>query len=181
MRKVIASMNITLDGFCDHTAGIPDEQLHDHYTDLLNNAGTLLYGRTTYELMESYWPNLVVNPSGEKSMDDFALAIDRVEKVVFSHSLNSVNWKTARLAKRELKEEVEDLKTQPGNDIFVGSPSLISALTNLGLIDEFQLCVHPVIIEKGLQLFKDIKERMVLKLTRTKTFDSGVILLCYEP
>ena len=172
---------MTLDGFCDHTAGIADEELHDHYTETLNKAGTLLYGRTTYQLMESYWPLLVKDPSGNRSMDEFAMAIDKVPKVVFSRTLNHVEWESARLAERELKEEVLALKQEPGKDIFAGSPGLITQLTDLGLIDEFQLCVHPVIIDKGLPLFKNTTKRIVLKLLKTKTFNSGAILLYYEP
>ena len=181
MRKVIASINMTLDGFCDHTAGITDVELHDHYTEVLNTAGTLLYGRTTYQLMESYWPLLLKEPSGDRSMDEFASAIDKVPKVVFSHTMDHLEWESARLARKELKEEVLVLKQEPGNDIFVGSPGLISQLTDLQLIDEYQLCVHPVIIDKGLPLFRNTTERIVLKLLKTKTFGSGAILLYYEP
>lgn len=83
MRKLIAAINMTIDGYCDHTAGIPDEEIHNHYTQLLRSADTILYGRTTYQLMEDYWPALIVKPSGQKAMDDFATAIDDIEKVVF--------------------------------------------------------------------------------------------------
>ena len=89
MRKLIAAINMTLDGFCDHTAGIPDEEIHQHYTELLGQADLILYGRTTYQLME-FWRTLVENPSGEKSMDDFASAIDKVPKIVFSRTLKNV-------------------------------------------------------------------------------------------
>ncbi len=180
MRKVIAGINMTLDGYCDHTAGIADDELHQHYTGVLSNAGTLLYGRVTYQLMENYWPALVKNPSGVKSDDDFAAAIDQIPKIVFSRTLKSVAWDTAQLAKRSLEEEVLALRQQPGKDILVGSPGLIVALTQLGLIDEYHLCVHPVIAGKGLTLFKNISDRIVLKLLKTKTFASGAIVLYYE-
>lgn len=180
MRKIIAAINITLDGFCDHTAGIADDELHQHYTDLLSNSGTILYGRVTYQLME-YWPPIVKNPTGIKSVDDFAVAIDNISKIVFSHTLKTVDWKNTKLATRDLKEEVLQLRQQEGKDILIGSPGLISALTQLGLIDEYQLCVHPVILGKGLPLFKNINERMILKLLKTKTFNSGAIVLYYEP
>src|SRR6187399_1476499 len=110
MRKLIAAINMTLDGFCDHTAGIADEELHQHYTELLKNAGTLLYGRITYQLMENYWPAIVKKPTGIKSMDEFAVSIDNIPKIVFSNTLKNVEWKTAKLAKREIKEEVLELK-----------------------------------------------------------------------
>jgi dihydrofolate reductase len=181
MRKLIAAINMTIDGFCDHTAGIADEELHQHYTELLSNAGAIIYGRVTYQLMESYWPTVVKNPTGNKAMNEFAVAIQNIPKIVFSRTLNNVEWINARLAKGEVKEEVLELKQQPGKDILVGSPSLIVALHKLNLIDEYQLCVHPVIIGKGLPLFKTINERTILKLIKTKTFNSGAITLYYEP
>jgi dihydrofolate reductase len=180
MRKVIAAINMTLDGFCDHTAIIPDDEIHQYYADLLRNAGTILYGRTTYELM-TFWQNLVKNPSGEKSMDEFAIAMDNVPKIVFSHTMKSVEWESARIAKRDLKEEVLELRQQSGKDIFVGSRSLIIQLMNLNLIDECQICVHPVIAGSGLILFENISARTVLKLLKTKTFSGGAITLYYEP
>jgi dihydrofolate reductase len=182
MRKLIAAINMTLDGFCDHTAVTPDEEVHQHYTDLLRNAGDIIYGRVTYQLMENYWPTLVKKPSGNKSMDEFALAIDNIPKIVFSHTLKGVEWKTAKLAKRDLKEEVLELRQKAGKDILVGSPGLIISLMNLHLIDELQLCVHPVIAGKGLPLFKNISDRIDLKLLKTKTFTPyGAVLLYYEP
>src|SRR5688572_30536171 len=105
MRKVIAAINMTLDGICDHTVGIPDEDLHKHYAELLDNAGTLLYGRTTYQLMQ-YWQPLLKKPSDQKSTDDFALAIDKIPKIVFSHTLKNTEWDSAKLATKELEKEV---------------------------------------------------------------------------
>jgi len=128
-----------------------------------------------------YWPTVLKNPTGNKSMDEFAEVIDKIPKIVFSRTLKNVEWKTARLEKRDFKEEVLELKQQPGKDIFVGSPSLIVTLTNLNLIDEFQLCVHPVILGNGLPLFKKINDTTILKLLKTKTLNSGVITLYYEP
>lgn len=183
MKKVIAAINMTVDGFCDHTAGIPDEEIHQHYTELLRGADTILYGRITYQLME-YWRELAVNPSGDKTMDEFAMVMDNTPKIVFSHTLKNVDWKSAKLATRTLEEEILALKQSSkneGKDIYVGSPSLIVALTKLNLIDEFQLCVHPVIVGSGLPLFKDISERIVLKLLKTKTFSGGAVILYYEP
>ena len=180
MRKVIAAINMTLDGFCDHTAGIPDEEIHQHYTELLNEGDAILYGRITYQLME-YWQPLVKNPSGEKTMDDFAMAIDKIPKIVFSHTLKNVEWESAKLANRAIEEEVLELKQQPGRDILVGSRSLIIQLMKLNLIDEYQLCVHPVVAGSGLPLFENINDRTILKLIKTKTFSSGAITLYYEP
>ena len=181
MRKVVAGINMTLDGNCDHRAGIADDELHQHYTDLLRNAGTMLYGRITYQLMESYWPTIVKEPTGNKAEDEFAVAMENIPKVVFSNTLKNVEWESARLTKRPLKEEVLELRQQPGKDILVGSRSLIIELLNLHLIDEFQLCIHPVIAGKGLPLFENISDRIVLKLLKTKKFGSGAVTFYYEP
>ncbi|HEV8285194.1 MAG TPA: dihydrofolate reductase family protein [Chitinophagaceae bacterium] len=182
MRKLIAAINMTLDGFCDHTAMIADDEIHQHYNELLSSASTVLYGRITYQLMESYWPTVVKNPTGNKPMDEFAVTIDNIPKIVFSNTLKNVEWKTAKLAKRDIKEEVLELKQQAGKDILVGSPSLIVTLMNLNLIDEFQLCVHPIILGSGLtSLLKNINDRINLKLLKTKTFSCGAITLYYEP
>lgn len=171
---------MTLDGYCDHTAGIPDEQIHQHYADLLSKADTVLYGRITYQLME-FWRTLAENPSGEKSMDDFAIVMDKTPKIVFSHTLKTIDWKSAKLANRSLEKEVLELSQQAGKDIFVGSRSLIIQLMKLNLIDELQLMIHPVIAGSGLPLFENIKDRTILKLAKTKTFTNGAITLYYEP
>lgn len=180
MRKVIAAINMTLDGFCDHTAIAPDEEIHQHYADLLNNSGIALYGRITYQLME-YWRTFLENPTGDKETDDFAVAIDRIPKIVFSRTLKNIDWESATLADQNLAEKVLELKQQPGQDILACSPSLIVALMKLQLIDEFQLCIHPVIAGSGLPLFKGISEKITLKLVKTKTFDSGAALHYYAP
>ena len=180
MRKIIAAINMTLDGVCDHTVILPDEEIHQHYKELLSGADAILYGRITYQLME-YWQPLVKDPSGEKSMDDFALAIDKIPKIVFSHTLKNIEWESAKLTNQPLEEVVSELKQQSGNDIFVGSRSLIMQLMKLNLIDEFQLCVHPVIAGTGLPLFENINDRTVLKLIKTKTFSGGAVILYYEP
>lgn len=182
MRKVIAAINMTLDGICDHTAGIPDEELHQHYATLLSQAGVILYGRITYQLMQ-FWQPLVQNPSGQKSMDDFALAIDNVPKVVFSKTLKDTGWDSATLTMQEVEKEVADLKRQSesGKDILVGSRSLIIQLLNLNLLDELQVCIHPLVEGKGMPLFEKIKGRTTFKLTKTKAFDSGAIILYYHP
>jgi dihydrofolate reductase len=182
MRKVIAVMNMTLDGYCDHTAMIADEEIHQHYSELLRSGGTVLYGRITYQLME-YWLTVLKNPTGDKSMDEFAVAIDNIPKIVFSRTLKSVEWKTAKLAKRDLKEEVLELRQSRdggSKDIFVGSPGLIVALSQLDLIDEYQLGVQPTVLGNGLPLFKNICDRIDLKLLKTKTFGCGALMLYYE-
>src|SRR5438552_164161 len=190
MRKLIAGINMTLDGFCNHTAVIADDELHQHYNELLENADTILWGRITYQLMESYWPTVVKNPTGNKPEDEFAVLIDNISKIVFSRTLQHVDWKNSTLKREVIKEEILELKQSRSQspadnggskNIFVGSPSLIVAFTQLDLIDEYQLCVHPIILGNGLPLFKNINDRINLKLLRTKTFGSGAIVLYYEP
>lgn len=178
-RKLIAAINMTVDGFCDHTSITPDEEIHQHYNELLRSADITLYGRITYQLME-YWRTVAKNPTGNKAMDAFALTMDKIPKVVFSRTLEHVDWETATLARQGIKDEVFELKNQPGKHILVGSRSLITACLNLNLVDEFQLCVHPVIAGKGLPLFENINENMNLKLLKTKTFGSGAVTFYYE-
>lgn len=179
MRKVVAAINITLDGYCDHDAIEPDEEIHQHYTELLQNAGVILYGRKTFQLME-YWKPFVVQPSGKKDMDDFAIAIDRLPKIVFSNQLKEAGWHSATLATLPLEAEVEKLKQQEGKNILVGSRSLIIQLLKLNLIDELQLCIHPVIAGAGLPLFEGINNRTMLKRVNTKPFGGGAVALYLE-
>ena len=173
-------MNMTIDGYCDHTAMNADDEIHQHYSDLLNNSGLLIYGRITYQLMESYWPIVVRNPTGNKETDEFAIAIDNIPKIVYSRTLKDVTWNNSILKKEIVKEDILEFKKQEGKQIGVGSPGLIIALTQLDLIDEYQLCIHPVILGSGLQLFKNIKDRIDLKLMKTRTFGSGAVLFYYE-
>jgi len=172
---------MTLDGFCDHTAVIADEELHQNANELMRNVDLLLFGRVTYQLMESSWPPIVKKPTGNKPVDEFAVLIDNIPKIVFSHTLKKVEWKNTSLAKGDIKEEVIKLKQQPGKSILVGSPTILITLMKLGLIDEYQFCVQPIVLGSGLPLFKNIKDRINLKLLKTKTFGSGVIILIYEP
>jgi dihydrofolate reductase len=181
MRKLIAAMNMTLDGFCDHTAMIADDEIHQHYNELLSDADTLIYGRTTYQLMESYWPFIVKKPTGNKPTDEFAVLIDNISKIVFSRTLRNIDWKNTELKNEVIKEEILELKQQAGKNILVGSPGLIVALTQLDLIDEYQLSVQPIVLGSGLSLFKNVKDRVNLKLLKTKTFGCGAVTLYYEP
>ena len=183
MRKVIAAINMTLDGFCDHTEMIADDEIHQHYNELLSNADTILFGRITYQLMESYWPTVVKDPTGNKPMDEFAALIDNISKIVFSRTLEDVDWKNTQLKREVVKEEVLELKQSRNGgskNILVGSPSLIVALADLDLIDEYHLAVQPIVLGSGLPLFKNVKDRINLELTKTKTFGCGAVVLYYE-
>jgi dihydrofolate reductase len=128
-----------------------------------------------------FWRTFLENPSEEKSMNDFAKAIDKIPKIVFSHTLKNVDWESSTIAKRDLKDEVSELKQQSGKNIFVGSRSLIIQLMKLNMIDEFQLCIHPMVEGNGLPLFEDINDRIIFKLVKTKTFRGGAIILYYQP
>ena len=180
MRKLIAAINMTVDGFCDHTAGIADDEIHEHYAELLRNAGACLYGRVTYQLMENAWPAIAKAPTGNKATDDFAVIMDNVSKIVFSRSLQTVDWKNSTLKKEIDKDEILELKQQTGKDMYAGSPGLIIALANLNLIDEYQLCIHPVALGNGQSLFGNMRERIDLKLLKTKIFGCGAVLGYYE-
>jgi dihydrofolate reductase len=181
MRKLIAAMNMTLDGFCDHTSMNADDEIHQHYNDLLSEADTLIYGRTTYQLMESYWPAVVKQPTGNKPTDDFAVLIDDISKIVYSRTLKNVDWKNTELKNEIDRNDILELKQKAGRNILVGSPSLIVAFSQLGLVDEFQLGVHPTVVGRGLPLFKNVSDRIDLKLSNTKTFGCGAVMLYYEP
>ena len=180
MRKLIAAMNMTLDGFCDHTAMIADDEIHQHYTELLLSADTVLYGRKTFQLME-YWKAVAENPTGNKATDDFAVTIDNIEKIVFSRTVGHVDWKNTEVKREVNKDEILKLKQKAGKSILVGSPSLIIALAKLGVVDEYQFGVQPTVLGSGFPLFRDIKDRIDLKLIKTKTFGCGAIAIYYEP
>lgn len=179
MRKTVAAMNMTLDGFCDHTAMNPGDEVHRYFNELLRSSDVVLYGWTTYKLME-YWRGVVKNPTGNKIMDEFAVTMDTIPKIVFTHTPKQVDWKSARITKQNLNDEILALKQQPGKDILIGSPSLIVQCTKLNLVDEYQIVVHPIILGNGLSLFKNITDRVDLKLFNTKSFGCGAITLYFE-
>lgn len=181
MRKVIAAINTTVDGFCDHTAVDPDDEIHRHYQEFLETADTIVYGRITFQLMQ-FWEELVKNPSGNEAMDAFARTIDDIpDKVVFSRTLNQVGWRNARIAKQSLADEIREQKMRSGKNILIGSRSLVVQSLNEGLVDEFQLCIHPVIVGNGLSLFSNIDSKIHLNLVKTKTFRCGALVCYYEP
>lgn len=171
---------MTIDGIFDHTSGIPDAEIHQHYTALLSRGSAILFGRTTYQLME-YWRTIEENPTEDPAMNDFANAINKIPKVVFSNTLKNVDWENASIATQTLAETITALKQLPGKDLLIGSRSLIIQLLKLGLIDEFQLCIYPVVAGIGKPLFEELNIRTLFKLRHTKTFQGGAIMLFYEP
>ena len=182
MRKVVFAINSTADGFCSHTDGIPDEELHAYFTRVLRNASVILSGRITYQLMVPYWPDIARNQSDTAATNEFARVYDSLEKVVFSTTLTHVEDKNTRLLRGNVAEEVLALKQQPGKDICVGSLSIASQLSDRGLIDEYHFVIHPVVAGKGPRLFDTVKLRNKFRLDfiGLETFQSGVVALRYR-
>ncbi len=182
MRKAVFAINMTIDGYCNHTDGIADEELHRYYTRLLRNAGILLFGRNTYQLMVPYWPEVAKNQSETEGTNEFARVFDSLDKVVFSTTLKHVEGNNTRIVRANLAEEVLALKQQPGKDIFVDGLSLASQLSALGLIDEYHFAVHPFLVGKGPRLFETVKpqDSLQLELIGSETFQSGVVALHYR-
>ena len=183
MRKIIFSINTTIDGFADHTAGIADAELHDFFADFLVDIDVVLLGRKTYEMMADYWPHAAEDPRSTKSEIRFADKYNAVPKIVFSKTLKEVNWNNTRLSKGNMIEEVLKLRQSPSGgskNIAAGSLSIASALAEKNLIDEYWFLFHPVILGKGKQLLEGLNNKINLKLIETKNFGSGVIAAHYE-
>jgi len=182
MRNVIFAINMTLDGCIDHTKFNPAEDLLEHYTRLLrDDAGVLVYGRKTYQLMVPYWPDIAKSQSETKADIAFAQAFDSLNKIVFSRSLASAEDKNTRIVRTDLRDEILKLKQEPGNNILVGGVDIPSQLMELGLIDEYRIVVAPIIVGEGRRLFEGVslRERLRLKLVESKIFESGSVALRY--
>ena len=180
MRKIIFAINITIDGFADHTAVTADDELHDFYTDLLDTVDVVLLGRKTYELMAGFWPNAREDPRSTESIIKFANKYNSISKVVFSKTLNDVGWNNTALNKGNMVDEVLKIQKQSGKSISAGSLSIASTLIEEELIDEFWFLVHPIFLGKGKPLFENLNRRSNLKLVDTKTLKSGVAVLHYK-
>ena len=182
MRKVVFGINITADGYCSHTDGIVDDELHDFFTGLLRNASTMLMGRITYELMVPYWPEIAKSQSEDRASNEFARVFVSLDKVVFSTTLNHDDDSRTRIVRADVAQEVLTLRQQSGKDIAVGSLSIASQLSESGLIDEYHFVVHPVLAGKGPRLFDSVplKSTIRLDLVGSKTLKSGVTALHYR-
>jgi dihydrofolate reductase len=181
MRTLIYAINITLDGCCDHTKGIADEELLDYYTHLLRDVDLLAFGRKTYQLMVPYWPEVAKDQSASRADKEFARAFDSIAKIVFSQSLDRVEANT-RIVHTNLADEILKLKQQPGKNILVGGVSVPSQLIELGLVDEYHLVVQPIIAGEGRRLLADVslRERLQVKLVESKILKSGCVALRYR-
>jgi dihydrofolate reductase len=186
MRKLIVFNHVSLDGYFTDAKGDmsfahnnrPDAEWDAFVESNASGGGILLFGRVTYELMASFWPT----PFAAKSMPLVAERMNHLPKVVFSRTLDKASWNNTRLVKGDLIGEIQRMKQEPGEDmVILGSGSIVSQLAQHGLIDEYQIVVDPVAIGKGRTMFDGIKEKLPLKLTKTRAFRNGNVLLCYEP
>jgi dihydrofolate reductase len=183
MRPLRYSINVTLDGCCDHRVMIPDEELHRFHAANLERADALLFGRVTYEMMEAAWRQSATGTWPDWMADwmiPFARTIDGAKKYVVSGTLDRVDW-NAELVRGELASAVRRLKQAPGNGLFVGGVTLPRALAESGLIDEYELIVHPRIAGHGPTLFAGLSKHVDLKLVGRTEFGSGAVALRYEP
>ena len=183
MRPLRYSINVTLDGCCDHQVMIPDEEQHRYWAAELERADALLFGRVVYEMMEAAW-----RPSAPGTwpawmadwMVPFARAIDGAKKYVVSGTLDRVDW-NAELVQGDLGKAVRQLKREPGRGLYVGGVTLPLALADLGLIDEYEFVVQPIVAGHGPTLFAGLSERLELRLVGRQEFRSGAVALRYQP
>jgi len=184
MRPLRYSINVTLDGCCDHREGIADEDIHRHAVENIARSDALLFGRVTYEMMEAAWRPVAQTGVRPDWMADwavpFARSIDAVKKYVVSSTLDRVDW-NAELVRGDLEKAVQQLKQEPGKGLFTGGVTLPQALAELGLIDEYEFVVHPRIAGHGPTLFAGLSKPVDLKLISRLEFGSGAVAMRYEP
>jgi dihydrofolate reductase len=181
MGKLILSINMSLDGFADHTlfAATADDELHDFFSGLLDVTDIALFGRVTYQLMAEYWPRAHEDPGATRSTLDFADRYNTIPKVVFSRTLQKAEWNNARLSITNMMDEVASLKLRFRRNISLGGINISQQFMRLGLIDEYWLVVHPVVAGKGKPLFDGLNEKVNLRLVDTNVLKSGVVVLHY--
>jgi dihydrofolate reductase len=182
MRKIIFQNMISLDGYFEGPNReldwhLVDAEFNDYAAGLLDSLDTLLFGRVTYELMAGYWP------SSQALADDPAIAarMNRLHKVVFSRTLSGVDWNNSRLAKGNAAEKVRQMKQQPGKDMAIFGSSDLAVSLGTGLVDEYRIFIAPIFLGGGKTLLHGLKERLPLRLTQSRTFKSGLVLLSYQP
>jgi dihydrofolate reductase len=183
MRKIILAMQVSLDGFFegpdrDLSWHMVDEELHRHFNDQLGAMGAFLDGRVTYELMAGFWPTADEDPDSSGPVAEFARIWREMPKIVYSRTLPTADWNTA-VVRDVVAEEVLELKSQPGGDLALGGADLAGTFRRLGLIDEYWLYVHPVLVGRGRPLFKPADSQAQLRLVETRAFGNGVALLRY--
>jgi dihydrofolate reductase len=173
-------LNVTLDGCCDHREMIPDDEMLDHFTQLIGAAGAMLYGRITYELMEDAWPAVARDAKAPRAMRDWARRLEDMPKYVVSASRRDFPWNNTFHVEGDLRQAVTQLKARTPQGVLVGSPMLSAALERLGLIDEYCLVVHPVLAGHGPNLFQGLERSRHLDLVSTKRLKSGITAMHYR-
>jgi dihydrofolate reductase len=181
MRNVIFAINISLDGCCDHTRQVADDETHEYFTELLREVDLLVFGRITYQLMVPFWPEVAKNQSMTKTSNEFARVFDSINKIVVSRSLDSVEDKNTRIVRTNLYDEILSLKQEEGKNILVGGVSVPSQLIELGLVDEYRFVVSPIVAGEGRRLMDDVSlpESLHLRHVDSKHFKSGCVALRY--
>ncbi|ABZ93692.1 Dihydrofolate reductase [Leptospira biflexa serovar Patoc strain 'Patoc 1 (Ames)'] len=182
MRKVIFAINATADGFYSHTDMVADDDLHQYFTNILKNADQILYGRTTYQLMVPFWPNIAKDKSMSKVSNEFAKVFTSLEKILFTRTLKQTEDPNTRIAKDPLIDEIVVLKEKQGKDICIGSLSLASQLSEANLIDEYRFVIHPVVAGNGPRLFENhnLEKSVSLHFVSSEKFPSGAMALHYK-
>ena len=180
MRPLRYSLNVTLDGCCDHRVMLPDEDLHRHAIENLDQAGALLFGRVVYETMEAAWRPPALTAGRPEWTEPFARSVNEAKKYVVSSTVERVDW-NAELVRGDLGKAVQHLKREPGSGLLVGGVKLPLASAELGLIDEYLLVVHPSLAGRGPTLFAGLSKRMDLRLVSRLAFGSGAVAMRYEP
>jgi dihydrofolate reductase len=179
MRNLIYAINITVDGCCDHTKMIPDEEIHEYFTHLMRDVDLLVFGRKTYQLMVPYWPDIAKNHSETKAENEFADTFDSINKIIFSQSLDNAEGNT-RIVRTNLRDEILKLKKEQGKNILIGGVDIPSQLIELGLVDEYRFVVQPIVAGEGRRLLERTSmEKLQLKLVESKIFKSGCVALRY--
>ena len=180
MRNVIYAINITLEGCCDHTKMIADEETHEYFAHLMRDVDLLVFGRKTYQLMVPFWPDVAKSHSMTKAENEFADTFDSINKLVFSRSLDSAEGNT-RIVRTNLRDEILKLKQEPVKNILVGGVDIPSQLIELGLVDEYRFVVQPIVAGEGRRLLEglSLQEKLRLKLVESRIFKSGCVVLHY--
>jgi dihydrofolate reductase len=187
MRKIILSMMLSLDSFIEGPDKeldwhVVDEEFNEYAIDLLNRVDTILFGRVNYQLFESYWPKAIDDPLISKSDLEIAHRIDDINKIVYSRTLQKVEWKNTKLVRDVVLEEVLKMKEESGKDmVMYGGAGIAQSFMKLGLIDEYRLFYNPVVLGNGKPLFKNLNGRIGMNLVDVKRFDSGLVLIVYTP
>src|SRR6266487_6800600 len=181
MRNVIFAINITLDGCCDHTKQVADDETHEYFTHLMREVDLLVFGRITYQLMVPFWPEVAKSQSMTKASNEFAQAFDALNKIVFSRSLDTAEDKNTRIVRSNLRDEILKLKKEQGKNILLGGVDIPSQLIELGLVDEYRFVVGPIVAGEGRRLLEGVSlpEKLQLKPVESKFFKSGCVALRY--